>query len=159
MHRGVSWALMQCNSLQDTCRVTVGKDCVAETEDCVTAGTEETNGREPSADVCVTEIEIGVEDCVTDFGDCVTEPDDCVTDVEHCVTELDDCVTDVGDCVTEPNDCVTDVEHCVTEPGDCVPDVGNCVTEPDGCVSCAGEFVDLLTSRALRARSAIVHLA
>ena len=81
----------------------MGKDCVKETEDCVTAGTEETNGRDPSAEVCVTEIEIGVEDCVTD--------------AEHCVTEPDGCVTDVGDCVTEPDDCVTDVEEFVTGDG------------------------------------------
>ena len=30
----------------------------------MTAGTEETNGREPSAEVCVTETEIGAEDRV-----------------------------------------------------------------------------------------------
>lgn len=45
----------------------------------MTAGTEETNGREPSAEVCVTETEIGAEDHVRKLEDCVTGDEDCVT--------------------------------------------------------------------------------
>ena len=43
----------------------------------MTAGTEETNGREPSAEVCVTETEIGAEDRVRKLEDCVTSDEDC----------------------------------------------------------------------------------
>ena len=44
----------------------------------MTAGTEETNGRKPSAEVCVTETEISAEDCVKRLEDCVTGDKDCV---------------------------------------------------------------------------------
>lgn len=57
----------------------MSKDCDTETEDCVTAGTEEINGREPSAEVCVTETEIGAEDRVRKLEDWVTGDEDCVT--------------------------------------------------------------------------------
>ena len=43
----------------------------------MTAGTEKTNGREPSAEVCVTETEIGAEDRVRKLEDCVTGDEDC----------------------------------------------------------------------------------
>ena len=68
----------------DACANVTTCCCDRETEDCVTAGNEETNGREPSAEVCVTETEIGVEDCVRGL-------EDCVTGGEHCVTGPDDC--------------------------------------------------------------------
>ena len=45
----------------------------------MTEGTEETNGRELSAEVCVTETEIGAEDRVRRLEDCVTSDEDCVT--------------------------------------------------------------------------------
>ena len=45
----------------------------------MTAGTEETNGRESSAEVCVTETEIGAEDRMRKLEDCVTGDEDCVT--------------------------------------------------------------------------------
>ena len=49
MHCGVSWVSMKFNLLRDTQsdESLGGKDCDTETEDCVTAGTEETKGREP----------------------------------------------------------------------------------------------------------------
>ena len=115
---------MKCNLLRDTQsdESQGGKDCDTETEDCVTAGTEETNGREPSAEVCVTETEIGaedrvrkLEDCVTGYEDCVTWPNDCVTDVKDCVTKLDGCVTNVEDYVTKLDDCVTSVADFIEE--------------------------------------------
>ena len=49
---------MKCNLLRDTHSVE-SQGVKTETEDCVTAGTEETNGREQSVEVCVTKTEIG----------------------------------------------------------------------------------------------------
>ena len=107
------------------------------------------NGREPSAEVCVTETEIGaedrvrkLEDCVTGDEDCVTWPNDCVTDVEDCVTKLDGCVTDVEDCVTKLDDCVTRVGHCIEEETcGCFSSNEDCLTELDVCMTLAEEFV------------------
>lgn len=45
----------------------------------MTAGTEETNGCTLSAEVSVTETEIGAEDRVRKLEDCVTGDEDCVT--------------------------------------------------------------------------------
>ena len=88
----------------------------------MTAGTEETNGRKPSAEDCVTETEIGaevrvreLEDCVTGDGDCVTGPYDGATDIDGCVTEHNGCVTNVEGCVTKLGDCVTRVGDCIEE--------------------------------------------
>ena len=80
MHRGVSWVSMKGNLLRDMQSVeSQGVKTDTETEDCVTAGTEETNGREPSAEVYVTETEIGAEDRVRRLEDCVIGDEDCVT--------------------------------------------------------------------------------
>ena len=102
----------------------------------MTAGTEETNDREPSAEVCVIETEIGAEDRVRELEDCVTDDEDCVT------IRLNDCATDIEGCVTKLrlNGCVTDVEDCVTKLGDCVTRVGNCTEkETCGCFSSNGD--------------------
>ena len=66
MHCGLSWVSMKCKLLRDTQSVESqgGKGCVTETEDCLTAGTEDTNDREPSA-----ETEIGAEDRVRELED------------------------------------------------------------------------------------------
>ena len=58
MHHGVSWVSMKCNLFRDTHSVE-SQGVKTETEDRGTAGTEETNGREPSVEVCVTKTEIG----------------------------------------------------------------------------------------------------
>ena len=51
----MSWVSMKCNLFRDTHSVE-SQGVKTETEDRVTAGTEETNGREPSVEVCVTKL-------------------------------------------------------------------------------------------------------